>query len=182
MLRRKKLVIMSALGVLTPLATWTYESQATVLDGPGHGAGLHDHDEHWLDTVIWTAAHQNGLDPKFVKSIIAVESTFVHNAISKKGAVGYMQVRPETAQEMGYDAADCEQNIYAGSRYLGWLFSRYRNRRNGLELAIAAYNAGPANVARYGGIPPFEQTRAYVTKVMNYYRTLAGQTQYAQAD
>jgi soluble lytic murein transglycosylase-like protein len=105
----------------------------------------------------------------FIRSIIAAESTFHRNAVSAKGAIGLMQVMPETAHEMGDDPKVPEQNIDAGARYLKSLLYRYRNCRDQVKRAIAAYNAGPGNVDKYNGIPPFPETQSYVRRVMAFY-------------
>jgi soluble lytic murein transglycosylase-like protein len=122
-----------------------------------------------LDYIVHAAALEHNVDPAVIKSIIKAESGFRPDAASPKGALGLMQVMPETAEELGYDATIPEQNIQAGIEYLGSLVSRYSHRRNGLQLAIAAYNAGPGNVDKYRGIPPFPETRSYVKRVMAYY-------------
>ena len=111
----------------------------------------------------------HGIDPAVVLSIIKAESGFRADAVSPKGALGLMQLMPETAAELGYDPNIPEENIQAGTQYVSWLLSRYKNRRNGFSLAIAAYNAGPGNVDRYRGVPPFAETRTYVKRVMSYY-------------
>ena len=122
-----------------------------------------------LEFSIQRAALEYGVDPELIRGIIAAESAFQQDAVSPVGAIGYMQLMPGTAAEMGYDPTDPEQNIQAGSKYISLMIDRYENRRNGLQLAIAAYNAGPGNVDRYRGIPPFRETRTYVKRVMGYY-------------
>ena len=122
-----------------------------------------------IEQVVHACARKNNVDPAFVKSIMKAESAFRVDAVSPAGALGLMQLMPETAAELGYDPKDPEENIQAGAEYLSWLMSRYGNRRNGMRLAIAAYNAGPGNVDRYRGIPPFAETRNYVKRVMSYY-------------
>lgn len=79
-----------------------------------------------------------------------------------------MQLMPETAREMGADPFIPEENVEAGTKYLGWLQRKYGNRRHSLEKTIAAYNAGPGNVDRYRGVPPFRETRSYVARVLMY--------------
>ncbi len=120
--------------------------------------------------VIEAMARKHKIHPAIVKSIIAAESAFRPEVVSSKGALGLMQLMPETAQEMGADASIPEQNVEAGTRYLSGLLRRYQNRRDGMKLAIAAYNAGPGNVDRYHGIPPFAETRNYVTRVLKFYK------------
>jgi soluble lytic murein transglycosylase-like protein len=128
-----------------------------------------------VHALIGDAARKHKLPPEFVKSIIAAESAFQSNAVSPKGALGLMQVMPETAQEMGLDATDPEQNVEAGTKYLAALSRRYQKKtRNWLKHTIAAYNAGPGNVDRYRGVPPFKETRAYVTRVLGFYMAYGG--------
>ena len=111
-----------------------------------------------IDEAIQDAAIEHNVDPALIRSIIAAESSFEPDAESTAGAVGYMQIMPETAEELGYDASDKQQNIQAGSKYLSFLIEKYKGARNGLRRAIAAYNAGPATVDRYKGVPPFRET------------------------
>jgi soluble lytic murein transglycosylase-like protein len=106
-----------------------------------------------LAAAIHAAAARHKLPPAFIKSIVAAESNFDCGAISPKGAIGLMQLMPATAAQYGANPAIPEQNIDAGAHYLRVLLDRYRNKKNGLSRAIAAYNAGPGNVDRYNGIP-----------------------------
>jgi soluble lytic murein transglycosylase-like protein len=128
--------------------------------------------KRFVDThaIIRTAAVKHKVPAAFVKSIVAAESNFDPNALSPKGAIGLMQLMPATAQEYGADPAIPEQNVDAGTQYLGWLLKRYGKHRNGLSRAIAAYNAGPGAVDRYRGIPPYRETRSYVARVLAYLR------------
>lgn len=122
---------------------------------------------HLLETQIRDAAARSSLDPRLIKAVIAVESNFKTHATSRKGAMGLMQVMPKTAEVQGirqpYHATD---NLMGACEYLRMLINRYRGR---LELALAAYNAGPSNVDRYQGIPPFPETQAYVKKILALY-------------
>lgn len=103
------------------------------------------------------------LDAALIKAVIHAESAFRPAVISKKGAIGLMQLMPETASELGVaDPREPEQNILAGSRYLAKLLKQYQGE---VPLALAAYNAGSSNVSRYNGIPPFAETQAYVKRV-----------------
>lgn len=129
-----------------------------------------------LDRVVGDAARKHQVLPGFIKSIIAAESGFHFDALSPKGAVGFMQLMPTTAEDMGLDAYIPEQNIEAGTKYLGWLLRRYQKSKDPLRFTIAAYNAGPGTVDRYRGVPPYSETRAYVTRVLGYYKRFEGMT------
>jgi len=128
--------------------------------------------KHFVDThaLIHAAAKKHNIPVAFVKSIVAAESNFNPSVVSPKGAVGLMQLMPATAKEYGADPAVPEQNVDAGTRYFSALLKRYSKHRDGLVRAIAAYNAGPAVVDRYRGIPPYRETRGYVTRVLTYIR------------
>jgi soluble lytic murein transglycosylase-like protein len=113
---------------------------------------------------IQNAAGTYGLDPALVASVIAVESNFNSKAVSKKSALGLMQLLPETAAQLAVrNAFDPVQNIDGGARYLKQLLDRYGQN---LSLALAAYNAGPKRVDFYHGIPPLAETRSYINRVI----------------
>jgi soluble lytic murein transglycosylase-like protein len=116
-------------------------------------------------SLIASASSKYKVPAAFIISIVAAESNFNSMAISPKGAIGLMQLMPDTAQEFGDDAAIPSQNVDAGTRYLRWLMDRYKKHQNSV---IAAYNAGPGNVDRYHGVPPFRETRNYVTRVLKF--------------
>jgi soluble lytic murein transglycosylase-like protein len=126
------------------------------------------------DPVIERAAASAAVRPELVRAVIVVESAFNPRAVSKRGALGLMQLNPATAQRYGVsNAFDPEQNITAGVHYLRDLMERFGNN---LELVLAAYNAGEDAVERYGrSIPPFSETRQYVPNVMRVYRKLLAQ-------
>lgn len=124
-----------------------------------------------FDHLIRQAAQANNVDQGLVKAIIHTESGFNPRARSKPGAQGLMQLMPATAAMYAVaDAYDPSQNITAGTRHIRYLIDRYKN----LEIALAAYNAGEGNVNKYGGIPPFAETRDYVKRVLSRYRNLYG--------
>jgi hypothetical protein len=120
--------------------------------------------------IIRNAARKHNVPVAFVQSIVAAESNFDPAAVSARGAVGLMQLMPQTASQFGANAAIPEENIDAGTQYLGWLLKRYSKYRNGMSRAIAAYNAGPAVVDKYRGVPPYQETRNYVTRVLTFFR------------
>jgi soluble lytic murein transglycosylase-like protein len=113
------------------------------------------------------AADKYGLPRKLVRSVMRIESGFQPGVVSPKGAVGLMQLMPETARELGADAQDPVQNVDAGARYLRQLLEKYDGA---LWHALAAYNAGAGAVAKYHGIPPYSQTIDYINKVDKEYK------------
>jgi soluble lytic murein transglycosylase-like protein len=108
------------------------------------------------------AADKYGLPRALVRSVMTAESALVAEAISPKGAIGLMQLMPETARELSVDPYDPVQNVEGGARYLRDLLIRYDG---GLRHALAAYNAGPAAVDRYHGIPPYAETINYIARI-----------------
>jgi soluble lytic murein transglycosylase-like protein len=120
--------------------------------------------------MIHAACLKRNVPAAFVKSIMAAESDFYPGVISSKGAIGLMQLMPETAQEYGVDPNVPEQNVDGGAHYLSVLLVRYRKSRDSLSRVIAAYNAGPGAVDRYRGVPPYRETKAYVGRVLAYLR------------
>ncbi len=121
---------------------------------------------------IQRASRRYRLDPLLVEAVITVESAFDRWAVSKKGAQGLMQLMPETARDLAVaDPFDPAANIDGGARYLRRLLDRFAGD---LELALAAYNAGPSRVQAAGRIPPIPETRRYVREVLATYRRLRG--------
>lgn len=125
-----------------------------------------------LPEPLTVAAGKAGLDPALVLAVIEAESGHDPAAISSKGAVGLMQILPETAALMGFaEFADPATNLEVGCLYLASLIERFGGD---VELALAAYNAGPGAVRRWGTIPPYRETRAFVTRVREIYRETTG--------
>jgi len=122
--------------------------------------------------LVTRAAIRHGLEPKFLHSIAAVESGYRQDAVSSKGAIGIMQLMPQTARALQADPADPEQNVDAGARYLRELLIKYLDDPYQVRKALAAYNAGPAAVDRFDGIPPFPETQRYVRKVLQRHAAL----------
>lgn len=122
-----------------------------------------------LDAIFNEAASKYGVDAKFLKAIAKCESDFSTECTSHSGAMGIMQLMPQTAASLGVtNAYDPYQNIMGGARYISEKLTQYNGNKS---LALAAYNAGSGNVAKYGGIPPFKETQNYVAKVMAYYNS-----------
>ncbi|MGR9105332.1 MAG: transglycosylase SLT domain-containing protein [Gammaproteobacteria bacterium] len=122
-----------------------------------------------FEPLISSAARRHNVDAKLLHAVIRAESAYNPRAVSYKGAVGLMQLMPDTADRYGVeDPRDPSQNIDGGAQYLSDLIAMFSSD---IRLAVAAYNAGEQNVIKYGNrIPPFKETRDYVTKVMKFYR------------
>src|SRR5882762_4962075 len=126
------------------------------------------------DSIIEHAAVSAAVEPNLLRAVIVVESGFNSRAVSKRGAVGLMQLMPATASQYGvFNRFDARQNVHAGARYLKFLIDRFGHD---VRLALAAYNAGEEAVQRNGGqIPPFSETMAYVPRVLKIYKMLTEQ-------
>lgn len=132
----------------------------------------HDHIVEKFGDHIDEAARQNNIDSSLIVSVIRAESGGDRNAVSKAGAKGLMQLVDSTAQRYGVkDVFDPKENIHAGSRFLRHLIDRYKD----LKLALAAYNAGPGTVDKFGGIPPFKETEDFVAKVTGFLKNAMGE-------
>lgn len=117
-------------------------------------------------SVLKAAAATEGVDELFMRAVARVESGLRQDAVSRKGAIGLMQLMPGTASEMGVDPRHADQNASGGARYLRTLLERYNYDP---VLTLAAYNAGPGAVAKYRGVPPYYETRSYVVRVLKEY-------------
>ena len=117
-----------------------------------------------IDEVVREASNKNRLDPDFVRSVIMAESNFKTHAVSKKGALGLMQLMPSTAAQLGVaDPFDPKANVEAGAAHLSALLDLYHDDP---VKALAAYNAGAHRVKQYNGVPPYRETRAYINKIV----------------
>ncbi|MEO5345710.1 MAG: lytic transglycosylase domain-containing protein [Magnetococcus sp. YQC-9] len=120
-----------------------------------------------LDRLITKIAIQENLDPDLLRAVVATESDFNNESVSPDGAVGLMQLMPETAKLVGVkNIHNPEQNLRGGARYLGQMLKQFPK----IHHALAAYNAGPKMVERYQGVPPLTETQRYVGKVLDYYQ------------
>lgn len=120
-----------------------------------------------LSTLIEAAAQKYKVDPKLIAAVAEVESNGRQEAVSSVGAIGVMQLMPDTAASLGVDPYDKQQNIEGGAKYLRQMLDTFGGD---LKKAVAAYNAGPGAVKAYGGIPPYKETQNYVSKVLDIYR------------
>lgn len=155
--------------VLDAITSWTNAnstsstvSSSTVQAGPTTI-------QHNYEEIVKRASEKYGVPEKLITSVIKHESNFKNSVVSSAGAVGLMQLMPATAKYVGVtDRTDPEQNIMGGTKYLSMMLKKYDGDIN---LALAAYNAGPGNVDKYGGIPPFKETQNYLKKVLGTYQT-----------
>jgi hypothetical protein len=122
--------------------------------------------------IINSASYHHGVDPSLVHAVIKVESDFNPYAMSRKGAMGLMQLMPQTAQELNVrNTFSPHENIYGGVKYLRYLMDRYEGN---LSLALAAYNAGETTVKKWGTVPPIRETQNYVKKILSLYNGTGG--------
>ena len=126
-----------------------------------------------FESIINSCSLEYGVDNALVKAVIQAESGYNPNAVSRKGASGLMQLMPQTARDLKVsNSLDPAENIRGGVRYLKFLLDTFKGD---VQMALAAYNAGLGKVAKYGGVPPYQETRNYVSKVMSYHNSLRNQ-------
>ena len=136
-----------------------------------NSGGLHAQSSSF-DDILKNAAQRYGLDPALLKAVAHAESNFSPLAVSHAGAKGIMQLMDATARQLGVeDSFDPAQNIEGGARFLRQLLDRYDGNET---LAVAAYNAGPGAIERWGGLPPYSETMAYVPRVMDLRNQYSG--------
>lgn len=126
--------------------------------------------------LVTDAARRWNLPVGFLDSVVKAESGYRPDAVSPKGAVGLMQLMPETARQLGANPEDPKQNVEAGARYLSGLLLKYQSDDYQVRKAVAAYNAGPAAVDRYNGIPPYRETIDYVERVIRQWEPTSQNT------
>lgn len=132
------------------------------------------------EEVIRAASDRHRLDPALVKAVIKQESNFNRRDVSHKGAEGLMQLMPQTAKGLGVkDSFDPHENIHGGTRYLRYMLDEFGGD---VRKALAAYNAGPYAVKKYGTIPPYRETQGYVRNVLYYYQSYQGNRLHAFKD
>jgi Rod binding domain-containing protein len=125
------------------------------------------------DDIINDASNTYGVDKNLIKSVILTESAANENAVSSAKAKGLMQLVDSTASDMGVNNVwNPKENIFGGTKYLSEMLRKYNGNVN---LALASYNAGPENVQKYGGVPPFEETQNYIKRVIGYFNHLNGE-------
>ena len=126
-----------------------------------------------LDEIVVRFSAESGLPEALVHSVIAAESAYDADAVSSRGAVGLMQLMPGTARDLQVsDRRNPGENVRGGTLYLRQLLDRYRESPESLLLALAAYNAGPGRVDNYNGLPPFNETRLFVRRVLDRFLAL----------
>jgi soluble lytic murein transglycosylase-like protein len=155
-----RLLVSCALISISAATAWTAGPSAPVL-------GTVVPSTTGIRELVDRVSREHGLDPKLVDAVVRIESAYNPRAVSHKGAMGLMQLMPATARRLGVDDPfDPEQNVRGGVRELARLVDGYRGN---LQLALAAYNAGEGAVSRFRGVPPYNETRNYVSQILTIY-------------
>lgn len=161
-LDRDRIVAMTSSGTLEFAASEVMDIEKLSDDASVPGSAPQTKSET-VDSLLTEAANEQGLPPNFVRSVAKVESGLKQDAVSPKGAIGLMQLMPGTAADLNALPSDAGQNARGGAKYLRQLLFEYKGNA---ALALAAYNAGPAAVEKYHGIPPYPETRRYIVRVL----------------
>lgn len=160
---------------------YTPPPPAPAISVPPSGVPSTPHSDATPQELVTRAAIHAGLPPAIVHSIARAESNYREDAVSPKGAIGLMQLMPKTAADLNADPRDPEQNAEAGAQYLRDLLAKYENDPHQVSKAVAAYNAGPAAVDKYNGVPPYPETIQYVNRVLKDYEKQQAQSATAPA-
>lgn len=143
-----------------------FHPEVAAAPGAGPSAGIRTDTAVDPKRLVEDAAKRYGLPAQLLHSLARAESGYQQQAVSPKGAIGIMQLMPDTAKLLGADPADPRQNVDAGTRYLADLLRKYAADDYQVRKALAAYNAGPGAVDRYKGVPPYRETMAYVERII----------------
>lgn len=135
---------------------------------------LSDREAKQLAYDLEQAARRYNVDPLLLTALVRQESAFYADAVSPVGAVGYGQLMPATAADMGIDPTSPEQNLDGAARYLSWQLATWAGLPNQVDLALASYNAGAGAVQKYGGVPPYQETQNYVATITGDYYQMVG--------
>ena len=169
--RQLKMLEQTFMRALSALSRSVEKGTAGTMQSVGPQTSQRPNQANPYDGVIRRAAQRHELDPTLLTAVVRAESGFNPQALSSAGAMGLMQLMPETAKSLGVtDPYNPAQNVDAGATMLRSLIDRYDGR---LDLALAAYNAGPGAVDRYNGVPPYAETRGYVESVLADYQASA---------